>query len=92
MSETNANCACLLRMFSQVDPGGIEPAMLHAAAVKQMSAPGVVDLPPEHTAEILTWALRIAGAATTPDCWSRNTFDAVRDCPPHVRKALRGTT
>ena len=97
MSETNADCAYLLRMFTQVDPGAIEPSMLHAAAV--LSAPGVVDLDPDHTAEILTWALefcrldRLAMENYGPyflkyDQMRADHYDA---CPPHVRDALRAT-
>ena len=104
MSEwtTNAECGDWLQGLVEINDS-FEPddegAILHAAAI--LSAPGVVDLDPEHTAEILTWALRIAAAevrfkdarwTSGPDVDERHlraANDAYEACPPHVREALK---
>jgi hypothetical protein len=70
-------------------------AIDHAAAI--LSAPGVVDLDPEHTAEILTWALefcrldRLAMENYGPYFlkYDQMRADHYDSCPPHVREALR---
>lgn len=104
MSETNADHAAILtgddgRTYYSTEQWArthIE-TFAHAAAV--LSAPLVVDLPPDITPEILTWALRIAAAEFARRDLSVGYVDRIgtgracaelyADCPPHVVEALR---
>jgi hypothetical protein len=100
---TNAECAHWLNgqeaTYDCLDPDDIA-AFSHAAAV--LSAPLVVDLPPDSTPEILTWALRIARSAdayVSAEQWIGlsnpgwiHLTNTVLSCPPHVAEALRRLT
>jgi hypothetical protein len=94
MSETNANHAAVLAdaAYDYCDGDDERGALKYAAAV--LSAPGVVDLNPAHTAEILTQFRYIAHLALAAfddpsDFNDSMLYQALIDLPPHVREALR---
>jgi hypothetical protein len=95
MSETNADHVQRARSVYVADCCPSCASVEHLASI--VSAPGVVDLDPAHTAEILTWLvelgrLSIATKYTTAwAAWSK-LWDHIDTCPPHVAEALRKVT